>query len=150
MVRVETPVERDLRVADLPAGTISPVPRVNLGCDHEAASVNITIEHGRTIDISESGLAAISLMKVEIGELVGLDFDSEVGPVHVWAVVRSRVAFRYGFEFVRTGPALCFSFQGPHWNIPQLQWAGPRNVSRAPRRPKRKCCVTRISKPLPR
>jgi hypothetical protein len=56
---------------------------------------------GYTLDLSESGMSAMLLMELELGDLVGLDFKPAVEPVHVWAVVRNRVAFRYGFEFVR-------------------------------------------------
>jgi hypothetical protein len=45
------------------------------------------------------------LMELKVGELVGLDIELPSESVHLWAIVRNRVAFRYGFEFVRTDPA---------------------------------------------
>jgi hypothetical protein len=44
-------------------------------------------------------------MELMVGELVGLDLELPSEPVHLRAVARNRVVFRYGFEFVRTDPA---------------------------------------------
>jgi hypothetical protein len=60
---------------------------------------------GYAVDISESGLAAMLVMELAIGEVVDLDFDLPNGPVSVRAVVRERTAFRYGFQFVQPNSA---------------------------------------------
>jgi hypothetical protein len=59
---------------------------------------------GRTVDISESGLSAILKIEVFVGEVVKLEIVHSVGLVTVFAVVRNRTAFRYGFEFMDTNP----------------------------------------------
>jgi hypothetical protein len=56
--------------------------------------------HGTTVDISESGIAAILPIEVLLGENVELNFTLPSSPVTIHAVVRQRNAFRYGFEFV--------------------------------------------------
>jgi hypothetical protein len=55
---------------------------------------------GRTVDISESGIAAMLRIEVPVGELVELEFTLPFGPVTIYAMVRQRNAFRYGFQFV--------------------------------------------------
>jgi hypothetical protein len=60
---------------------------------------------GRTVDISESGIAAILRTETPLGELVQLSFSLPLGEVEIGALVRQRSAFRYGFEFVEQGPA---------------------------------------------
>jgi hypothetical protein len=55
---------------------------------------------GYTVDISESGIAAMLRIEVPLGEVVELDFALPCGPVTVQAIGRQRNAFRYGFEFV--------------------------------------------------
>jgi hypothetical protein len=57
---------------------------------------------GRTIDISESGVSALLRIEVPLGELVELDFTGPFGRVTVYATVRQRSAFRYGFQFVES------------------------------------------------
>jgi PilZ domain len=57
---------------------------------------------GRTVDISESGISALLKLEVPVGEFVELQFTSPFGPVTVYAVVRQRNAFRYGFQFVES------------------------------------------------
>jgi len=58
---------------------------------------------GRTLDISESGIAAMLKMEVPVNELVQLDFRLPEGLVEIEALVRQRNAFRYGFQFVEQG-----------------------------------------------
>lgn len=58
---------------------------------------------GRTLDISESGISAVVPLELSIGEAVKLDIRFPLEPVMVSAVVRSRNAFRYGFEFDQPG-----------------------------------------------
>jgi hypothetical protein len=55
---------------------------------------------GRTVDISESGVAAMLTIEAPLGEVVELSFTLPDGPVRVQATVRQKNAFRYGFEFV--------------------------------------------------
>ena len=59
---------------------------------------------GHTVDISESGLSAMLKIEVSLGEVVKLEIVHTVGLVTVYAVVRNRTAFRYGFEFMDTNP----------------------------------------------
>lgn len=56
---------------------------------------------GRTVDISETGIAAILPIEVRLGDAVELAFNLPLGPVRVPAVARQRLAFRWGFEFVK-------------------------------------------------
>jgi hypothetical protein len=56
--------------------------------------------NGTTVDISESGIAAILPIEVPLGENVELNFTLPGSPVTISAMVRQRNAFRYGFEFV--------------------------------------------------
>jgi hypothetical protein len=58
---------------------------------------------GRTVDISESGVSAMLTMEVPVGEIVELEFVLPSGPVNVFATVRQKVAFRYGFQFLDQG-----------------------------------------------
>jgi hypothetical protein len=56
--------------------------------------------NGTTVDISESGIAAILPIEVPLGENVELNFTLPGSPITISAMVRQRNAFRYGFEFV--------------------------------------------------
>jgi hypothetical protein len=60
---------------------------------------------GYTVDISESGISAMLRIEVPLGELVELAFTLPFGPVKIYAVVRQRSAFRYGFQFVESDSA---------------------------------------------
>jgi hypothetical protein len=55
---------------------------------------------GDSVDLSESGIAAILPIEVPLGELVELEFTLPFGDVKTYAVVRQKSAFRYGFQFV--------------------------------------------------
>jgi c-di-GMP-binding flagellar brake protein YcgR len=55
---------------------------------------------GRTVDISEDGLAAILKIEIPLDQVVRLEFNLSLGLVSVRALVRQRNAFRYGFQFV--------------------------------------------------
>jgi len=57
---------------------------------------------GYTVDISESGIAAVLTIEPPSGEVVELNFTLPFGPVTILAMVRQRNAFRYGFEFVES------------------------------------------------
>lgn len=55
---------------------------------------------GDTVDLSESGIAAMLRIEIPLNELVELEFTLPFGAVKIYAVVRQRSAFRYGFQFV--------------------------------------------------
>ena len=56
---------------------------------------------GRTLDISESGIAAILPVALKIGETVELRIKLPITVATARAVVRNRNVFRHGFEFVQ-------------------------------------------------
>jgi len=56
---------------------------------------------GRTLDVSESGLAANLPVELRVGETVGLEIKLPSGGATGRATVRSRNVFRHGFEFVQ-------------------------------------------------
>jgi hypothetical protein len=60
----------------------------------------------RTVDISESGIAAMIRIEVPMSELVKLDFALPLGKVKIYAIGRERNAFRYGFEFAESNSSL--------------------------------------------
>jgi len=57
---------------------------------------------GRTVDISESGISAMLKLELPLGEVVELAFALPFGPVKIYAMVRQRSAFRYGFQFMES------------------------------------------------
>src|SRR5437879_243587 len=61
---------------------------------------------GRSLNISEAGIAGVFVTVWDVGTLVCLEFSVPVtsNPVRVGAVVRSRSGYRYGFEFVDLSP----------------------------------------------
>jgi hypothetical protein len=59
---------------------------------------------GHTLDISESGISALLTIEVPMSEVVELDFTLPFGPVKIYAMVRQRSAFRYGFQFTELTP----------------------------------------------
>ena len=66
---------------------------------------NCGVVHGYTVDLSESGVAAMLRDEVPLGEVVRLEFALPLGPVELLALVRQRNAFRYGFQFVESASA---------------------------------------------
>jgi hypothetical protein len=56
---------------------------------------------GRTLDISESEMSAILALELRIGETVELKIKLPTGVATARAMVRSRNAFRHGFEFLQ-------------------------------------------------
>jgi len=60
------------------------------------------VVRGDTVDISESGISAMLRLEVPVGEVVRLEFKLPLGEIEVLALVRRRIAFRYGFQFVET------------------------------------------------
>ena len=57
---------------------------------------------GRSSDLGEGGLGGIMVADMSVGETVALEFAGPplLRPVRVQAIVRNRVGFRYGFEFL--------------------------------------------------
>ena len=80
-------------------------PRFRLHIDMRIHCRTGGLLSGHTVDISESGISAMLIIEVPIGEVVELDFELPLGPVNVRAVVRQRTAFRYGFQFVQPNAA---------------------------------------------
>ncbi|MFZ0296359.1 MAG: PilZ domain-containing protein [Candidatus Sulfotelmatobacter sp.] len=77
-------------------------PRFKLDVDIRIHTKTCGVLMGRTVDISESGISALLKLEVLVGEFVELQFTVPFGPVRVYAVVRQRSAFRYGFQFVES------------------------------------------------
>ncbi|MFZ0804825.1 MAG: PilZ domain-containing protein [Candidatus Sulfotelmatobacter sp.] len=75
-------------------------PRFILEIDMSIKSRTCGMLKGQTVDISESGIAAVLTIEVPVGEIVELSFTLPFGPVTIQAMVRQRNAFRYGFEFI--------------------------------------------------
>src|ERR1700683_5473648 len=80
-------------------------PRCRLDVEIRINSRAAGVLKGRTVDISESGIAALLMLEVPLGEFVDLQFTLPLGPVRVYATVRQRNAFRYGFQFVESHSA---------------------------------------------
>ncbi len=77
-------------------------PRFKLEIDIGISSRSCGLLKGHTVDISESGISALLRIEVPLGEVVELDFTLPFGPVTIYAIVRQRNAFRYGFKFVES------------------------------------------------
>ncbi len=77
-------------------------PRFKLAVAVSIHSRTCGVLKGDTVDISESGLAAMLRIEVPMGEVVELDFTLPFGPVTIYAIVRQRNAFRYGFQFLES------------------------------------------------
>jgi hypothetical protein len=77
-------------------------PRFRLEVDIRINSKTCGVLQGHTVDISESGISALLKIEVPVGEFVELRFTLPYGPVTVYAIVRQRSAFRYGFQFVES------------------------------------------------
>jgi hypothetical protein len=75
-------------------------PRFRIEVDITIYSRTCGVLKGHTVDISESGIAAILPIEAPLGEIVELSFNLPCGPVRILATVRQRNAFRYGFGFV--------------------------------------------------
>lgn len=78
-------------------------PRIRLEVDVNIYSRESGLIPGRTLDVSESGIAAVLPVELPIGEAVKLEIKSRLEPVTVGAVVRNRGAFRHGLEFEQPG-----------------------------------------------
>ncbi|HZW81661.1 MAG TPA: PilZ domain-containing protein [Candidatus Deferrimicrobiaceae bacterium] len=77
-------------------------PRFKLDAQIRINTKTCGVLEGRTVDISESGISAMLKLEVPVGEFVELQFTLPFGPVTVYALVRQRNAFRYGFQFVES------------------------------------------------
>jgi hypothetical protein len=81
------------------------VPRFAIHVELVIHSHSVGVLKGETVDISESGIAAMLKIEIPLNEVVQLDFKLPEGSVEIEALVRQRNAFRYGFQFVEQGPA---------------------------------------------
>jgi hypothetical protein len=77
-------------------------PRFKVEVDITVGSKTCGMLTGHTVDISESGISAMLKLEVPLGEVVELKFTLPFGPVNIYALVRQRSAFRYGFQFVES------------------------------------------------
>jgi hypothetical protein len=77
-------------------------PRFKLEVKIAVKSRTCGLLKGQTVEISESGISAILRIEVSVGELVELEFTLPFGLVTIYAMVRQRNAFRYGFQFVES------------------------------------------------
>jgi hypothetical protein len=73
-------------------------PRFKIEVDVRITSKTCGRLKGHTVDVSESGISAMLTIEVPIGEVVELEFTLPFGPVRIYALVRQRNAFRYGFQ----------------------------------------------------
>jgi len=80
-------------------------PRYKLDVNIRVYARNAEVVRGHTVDVSESGISAMLLEEVPIGEVVRLEFSLPLGEVELHALVRQRNAFRYGFQFVESSSA---------------------------------------------
>jgi hypothetical protein len=78
-------------------------PRFKLDTDVKIYPRTSSRVMGRTVDISEAGLAAMLTIEIPLDLVVRLEFTVPLGLVSVRALVRQRNAFRYGFQFVEPG-----------------------------------------------
>ena len=81
-------------------------PRFKLEVDICIYARDSAVIRGQTVDISESGVSAMLRVEVPPGEVVRLEFALPLGNAEVFALVRQRNAFRYGFQFVEASSGL--------------------------------------------
>jgi hypothetical protein len=77
-------------------------PRFKLEVDIRVYPGNASVV--LTVDISESGISAMLMVEVPIGEVVRLEVTLPWGAVDVHALVWHRNALRYGFQFLESSP----------------------------------------------
>jgi hypothetical protein len=75
-------------------------PRFKIEVAISISSRSCGMLKGYTVDISDCGISALLTIEVPLGEIVELDFTLPFGPVKIYAMVRQRNAFRYGFQFM--------------------------------------------------
>jgi hypothetical protein len=90
-----------------PQGMVDPRrhPRFTFQTDIRVYARDCEVVRGETVDLSQSGVAAIMRVEVPVGEVVRLEFSVPSGDVEIHAVVRQRNAFRYGFQFLESSSA---------------------------------------------
>jgi hypothetical protein len=78
-------------------------PRFKFAVDIAIHSKSCGLLRGRTLDISEIGIAVVLDEDVPVGEVVKLNIPLASGPMTICATVRHRGSFfRYGFEFTES------------------------------------------------
>jgi hypothetical protein len=98
-------LKEDLQSAAGPVGDLIDrrnQPRFKIDVEIKIHSKSCGLVKGRTVDLSESGISAILPLELPLDELVELDFTLPFGRVTIYAVVRQRSAFRYGFQFAES------------------------------------------------
>jgi PilZ domain len=80
-------------------------PRFKLEVEIRVYPRNRAVVRGHTVDVSESGISALLVVEVPVGEVVRLEFTLPLGDVNVYAMVCQRSAFRYGFQFLESSSA---------------------------------------------
>jgi c-di-GMP-binding flagellar brake protein YcgR len=75
-------------------------PRLKLEMEVKIYSRTSGMVMGHTVDISETGLAAMVTIEIPSEQVVRLEFKLPLGLVSIRALVRYRNVFRYGFQFV--------------------------------------------------
>ena len=80
--------------------------RYKLAVDIIIHSKSCGVLKGRSLDISEVGIAAVMGDDIPIGEVVKMNIPLPSGPITIGATVRqSGSFFRYGFEFIESDAA---------------------------------------------
>jgi hypothetical protein len=95
--------EREAKTAVTPARIITDARgqlRFKIEVDITVNSRTCGVLKGHTVDISESGIAAMLPIEAPLGENVELNFTLPSGPVTIHAIARQQYDFRYGVEFV--------------------------------------------------
>jgi hypothetical protein len=80
-------------------------PRFTFQASIRVYARDCEVVRGETVDLSQSGVAAMMRVEVPVGEVVRLEFSVPSGDVEIHAVVRQRTAFRYGFQFLEASSA---------------------------------------------
>jgi hypothetical protein len=75
-------------------------PRFKLDVEIRLYARDRQVVRGRTVDISESGISGLFAVEVPVGEVVRLELSLPLGDLEIYAMVRQRNAFRYGFQFL--------------------------------------------------
>jgi c-di-GMP-binding flagellar brake protein YcgR len=79
--------------------------RFQLEAEVKIVSESMGLLPGRSVEISESGMAVLLPVELPLHETVRLVLTLPMGPLEINAIVRSRNAFRHGFEFVAATPS---------------------------------------------
>src|SRR5437660_8937411 len=75
-------------------------PRFKIEVDIRINSLKCGVLEGYTVDISESGIAAMLRIEASLGEVVELDFELPCGAVTIQGLGAKRGDFGYGFDLV--------------------------------------------------